>query len=383
MQNDLRYRVTSREIGDLLSGLKAGTLIVSPYFQRNLVWRDTHKREFIETILEGYPFPQIFLARGPIDLETMRAFTCVVDGQQRLNAIREFAAGNIEVGGRKFFQLTSEEKTEFVKYEVPVIDFDLDVGDPRLKDVFKRLNRTFYSLSAIERMATEFSASEYMLIARLLSDDIPVDDEADQEASAGIDEVDDAGGEPVEGVPVEIFENAFLRDPGISEEKWAWLVDRARGNFPVLLATADVFSPYEFQRKVPLMFVLNIMTTVLSGYYNRNVRVKSYLEDFSEEFDASDEVVDRLNAVASEVDALNLPAESIWWNKANFFTLIVEMFSFGGRELNVAATRAGLLAFEAALPADYAFAAREAVNNKTQRETRAGHVQGLLVYADA
>lgn len=379
MQNDLRYRVTSREIGDLLSGLKAGTLIISPYFQRNLVWRDTHKREFIETILEGYPFPQIFLARGPIDLETMRAFTCVVDGQQRLNAIREFAAGNIEVNGRKFSQLSSDEKTEFVKYEVPVIDFDLDVGDARLKDVFKRLNRTFYSLSAIERMATEFSSSEYMLIARLLSDDIPVDAEADQEASEGIDEADESA-DAVDGHAIEVFENAFLRDPGITEEKWQWLVERARGAFPVLLSNSNVFTPYEFQRKVPLMFVLNIMTTILSGYYNRNVRVKSYLEDFSDEFDASEEVVFGLNSVAEVILSIDLPAGSIWWNKANFFTMVVEIFSAVAQKLDVSKTREKLLDFEKSIPSDYALAAREAVNNKTQREIRARYVGELLTY---
>src|SRR3954469_16424817 len=141
MQNDLKYTVRSREIVDLVSAMRTSRLTLSPYFQRNLVWRDAHKRDFIDTILKGYPFPQIFLARGPINVETMEASQAVVDGQQRLNAIREFISGKLDVDGKAFKDLPIKDREEFLKYEVPVIDFDLNVGDPRLKEVFHRLNR--------------------------------------------------------------------------------------------------------------------------------------------------------------------------------------------------------------------------------------------------
>lgn len=169
MENQLRYQVRSREIIDLVSAMRTERLTLTAYFQRNLVWRETHKHDFIDPILHGYPFPQIFLARGPINIDTMQASTCVVDGQQRLNAIREFVSGKFSVNGCFFKDLPVKEKEDFFKYEVPIIDFDLDAGDPRLKEVFKRLNRTFYSLSTIERIATEFSASQFLLVARVLS----------------------------------------------------------------------------------------------------------------------------------------------------------------------------------------------------------------------
>ncbi len=50
MQNDLKYTVRSREIVDLVTAMRTSRLTLSPYFQRNLVWRDAHKRDFIETI---------------------------------------------------------------------------------------------------------------------------------------------------------------------------------------------------------------------------------------------------------------------------------------------------------------------------------------------
>ena len=53
MQNELRYNVRSREIVDLVAAMKNTALTLNPYFQRNLVWRDAHRRDFIDTILKG------------------------------------------------------------------------------------------------------------------------------------------------------------------------------------------------------------------------------------------------------------------------------------------------------------------------------------------
>jgi hypothetical protein len=365
--------------------LRSGRLILSPYFQRNLVWRDSHKHDFIQTILDGFPFPQIFLARGEINLQSMESFTCVVDGQQRLNAIREYVADDFPVNGKKFSQLDNDEKTAFIKYEVPVIDFDLDAGDPRLKEVFKRLNRTFYSLSAIERIATEYSASEFLLVARVLCGDIAADDEdaAEEELEVAVDLLGEQNPEQVDDDQVAVT-NEFLRDPGISAEKWDWMKERAGGAFARLLSDEEVFSPYEFQRKVPLMFVLNVMCTVLGGYYGRNSKVKDYLEDYNAAFPKAEEMIGLLNAVAEEIDILSLPDESIWWNKSNFFTMVCELANVRNRDgIDVEATAANLQAFELAPPREFQIAAREAVNNKPERTLRGEAFRGLLAFEPA
>ncbi|OAP47017.1 hypothetical protein ATB98_14125 [Sinorhizobium saheli] len=362
--------------------LRSGRLIISPYFQRNLVWREAHKHDFIDTILSGLPFPQIFLARGPIDVNTMTAYTCVVDGQQRLSAIREFAADAFPVNGRYFSQLENEEKTAFIKYEVPVIDFDLDAGDSRLKDVFKRLNRTFYSLSTIERIATEYSASEFLLLARVLCGDISSPETAQEEMQAALD-VFDANELP--DAKDDVDANSFLRDPGISEEKWDFLMTRVGGDFARVMAEHDVFSPYEYQRKVPLMFVLNVMATILGGYYGRNSKVKEFLETYSESFEEADEVLEKMNRVARIIEEFNLPQRSIWWNKANFFSMVCELAFLDNRlaNLDTADTREKLLAFEADPPREFQIAAREAVNNRPERVLRGDAFRDLLVFPTA
>ena len=359
MLNELRYRVGSREIIDLFSSMKSGRLILSPYFQRNLVWRDTHRREFIDTIIKGFPFPQIFLARGPINLETMQAYQCVVDGQQRLNAIRDFIEGKIDVGGKLFSDFSQKEKEEFLKYEVAVIDFDLDNDDDRLKDIFHRLNRTYYSLSAIERLASEYSASEFLLVARVLCGEI---------TNSFNDAYDEMFAESEE---LEKQENRFSRDPGVGDEMWQWLLDNADGKYSILIQDRKIFSPFEFDRKIPLMFTLNLMCTYLVGYYNRNDKVRRFLEDKNAEFSEKSNVIEALNNAASFVSDLGFDDGAIWWSKANFFTLVSEVArSDEIRSTGLDSVRERLRAFAANLPQEYALAAREGVGRKSQREFR-------------
>jgi hypothetical protein len=266
MENTLKYQVRSREIIDLVSAMRNGRLILSPYFQRNLVWRDTHKKDFIDTILQGFPFPQVFLARGPIDLESMAASTCVVDGQQRLTAIREYVAGDLEVNGQVFSELSIRDREEFLKYEVPVIDFDLDAADPRLKDIFRRLNRTFYALSTIEKIASEYSSSQFLLTARVLCGDF-----SNKGGETEIEFEEDLLPEVAAETEARHEQNAFLVDPGVEPETLEWLNLNSDGEFSSLISSEKIFSYYEAQRKVPLMFVLNVLATIIFGYYNRKL----------------------------------------------------------------------------------------------------------------
>jgi hypothetical protein len=371
MQNDLKYTVRSREIIDLVAAMRSSRLTLSPYFQRNLVWREAHKRDFIDTIMKGYPFPQIFLARGPIDLDTMEASQAVVDGQQRLNAIRDFVDGKLDFEGNLFKALTTKEREDFLKYEVAVIDFDLDAGDPRLKDIFYRLNRTYYSLSAIEKLASEYSASEFMLVARVLCGEIIVQPPDD-------DELGDVGSENdgEELIPA----NIFSRDPAVDKETWDWLLSQADGPFTDLMRSKQIFTSFEFDRKVPLMFTLNIMCTFMTGYFQRNNRVRKFLEERASSFPERDEVISAMNKAAAYINSMNLPDGSMWWNKANFFSLVSELSRLPETmKQSPQDAKQKLLSFADRVPSDYALAAREAVGQKAERELRGKAVRTLLL----
>ena len=299
----------------------------------------------------------------------MTASQAVVDGQQRLNAIRDFVDGKLDVGGRYFRDLDKQEKEDFLKYEVPVIDFDLDAGDDRLKDVFHRLNRTYYSLSAIEKIASEYSSSEFLLVARVLAGEIL------RAATIDMEELVEVGREDEQ--QEEIPTNIFSRDPGIEDAMWYWVIDRAEGPLATLIKSKSIFSSFEFDRKIPLMFTLNAMGTYLSGYYNRNDRVRKFLDDYAEGFEQKEDVLNVLNSTAEYISLMNLPNGSLWWNKANFFTLVVELARHPALLRQSAENAAAKLSdFEQNMTAEYGLAAREAVNGKAQRELRGAKLRG-------
>ena len=85
---------TSRKIGDLLTDMREKTLIPNPEFQRRLVWSNKHKNAFIKTVLGGYPFPEIYIAAGKVDLDTGKRTVMLVDGQQRLGTLRQYNEGS-------------------------------------------------------------------------------------------------------------------------------------------------------------------------------------------------------------------------------------------------------------------------------------------------
>lgn len=75
-------------------------------------------------------------------------------------------------------------------------------------------------------------------------------------------------------------DNAFLVGSAVDDATLRWLNKKADGEFCKLIGNGIVFSLYEVQRKLTLMFVLNVLTTLTVGYYNRNSAVKKTLEDF-------------------------------------------------------------------------------------------------------
>ena len=84
---------STKKISDLIGMIKRGELILQPSFQRKLVWNLKHKESFIDTILNGYPFPEIYIAQSGIDIQTFQAKQVVVDGQQRLSTILNYLEG--------------------------------------------------------------------------------------------------------------------------------------------------------------------------------------------------------------------------------------------------------------------------------------------------
>lgn len=350
----IEYRVRSVSLLNLVNDIRGGRLIPDAYFQRNLVWREAHKRDFIETILKGFPFPQIFISKGKVDVETMSTVSCIVDGQQRCNAIAGFIDGAFEANGFTYSTLSETQKSDFLKYEVAVIELELENDDPKVLEIFQRINRTSTSLTSIEKLASQYSTSEFMLVAKLLTDHISLERESDDD---------------------------FREDPNIPDEFYDWAKKRRVKNFQKLLNDKGIFNVHEIARKTNLMLTLNVMAAHLSGFSKRNEKATELLNDYAFTFPGRDEVTTRLDDAAEFILKLGYRGKSYWMNKANIFSLLVAIAGIKQDGLNIepARARVALDDFEANLPADYRQSAAEAVNGLKERQTRHNYLRELLV----
>ena len=81
----------------ILNQIRKGNINLTPDFQRREAWTNDKKSAFIESLFLGLPVPQIMLAEQPHE----RGSYIVLDGKQRLLAIRRFAASPNDPNGFK------------------------------------------------------------------------------------------------------------------------------------------------------------------------------------------------------------------------------------------------------------------------------------------
>lgn len=74
----------------ILSQLRRGNIQLNPRFQRRDAWNGTRKSRFIESLILGFPIPQLVLAES----RSRRGTFIVLDGKQRLLTLRQFAEGS-------------------------------------------------------------------------------------------------------------------------------------------------------------------------------------------------------------------------------------------------------------------------------------------------
>ena len=87
--------ISPQDVSWFLDLNEKGQLDLDPPYQRRSVWTPKDKRFFIDTILNNYPAPPIFLHKTLDD--NGRATYHVVDGKQRLNTIIDFANNKIRI----------------------------------------------------------------------------------------------------------------------------------------------------------------------------------------------------------------------------------------------------------------------------------------------
>ena len=160
---------TRPSVSNVVEQYRSKDMFVDNSFQRRLVWTERQKVRLIETILIGYPMPEVYLWQQPADADTGKQQTSIVDGQQRITAMSQFVSNEwkltrsyldfpeADYADRTWKELPTALKQAFWDYVVTVRTIPSTVSAEQIKDIFKRLNETDRSLNPQELRNAEFN----------------------------------------------------------------------------------------------------------------------------------------------------------------------------------------------------------------------------------
>lgn len=244
--------------------LTADELVLKPLFQRNPVWTAKQKSYLIDSILRGYPVPEIYLQTTEDENGNDRHI--VVDGQQRIRACLEFLAGNFALtepeadwDGAYFDDLTQDQKKALRQYRFAVRVLP-ELDETLIREIFGRLNRNNMALNKQElRNATYWG--EFIATMNRLA------------------------------------ENPFWIDSGI-------------------------FTVNDFRRMLDVEFISELAIAALYGQQNKKDNLDRLYSEFEDEFPARAETEAIFQAVCQALTAVvDWDSSTRWKRKSDFYTL--------------------------------------------------------------
>jgi hypothetical protein len=265
MPLQIKPSVTNPTIADVYHLIDEGKLILRPDFQRKFVWTHEHQEAFIDTILNGLPFPEIYVCEGEIDVQKLRTTRLVIDGQQRLTTIRNYIEGKHDhplVKVPSYQASTTEQKQSFLSYQIVMRDLG-KVDEATTREIFRRINLTKFKLEDVEIHNAVYDG-DFIQAAKF------------------------------------VLDNVSLEQYGVLRES-------------------------EFTRMADLHFILLVMATLENGgYFAQDREVEPKVAGFNDDYPNKDHMIASLIKTFATIHDLALPPDSMWFRKSNFFTLVVE-----------------------------------------------------------
>jgi hypothetical protein len=266
MALQIKPSVTNPTIADIYEKIDNSRLVLAPDFQRKFVWTHEHQEAFLDTILNGYPFPEIYVCRGETDTKKLRTTQKVIDGQQRLTTIRNYIENNFKKPLKivqSFDDLNEDDREEFLSYQIVVRDIG-KVEEDLVREIFRRINLTKFKLEDIE-IHNAIYDGKFIQIAKQLSEEIE------------------------------------LKDYGIFYES-------------------------ELTRMADVHFFLSIMATIeRGGYFPRDKEIEKCVAEFNDDFANAHKNKSLILKAMALIQSFDLELDSIWFRKSCFFTMVVEL----------------------------------------------------------
>lgn len=155
-----QFDARAYSVADFLEWNGSNLLDLSPKFQRRSVWTRAAKSFLVDTILRGKPMPKVLLTQ---ELAGQKNVRTVVDGQQRIRTILEFAAGSFTIlkahnetyYAKTFDELDDDARNAFLQYEIGVdLLYNISLSD--MLDIFARINTYSVTLNRQEKLNAKY-----------------------------------------------------------------------------------------------------------------------------------------------------------------------------------------------------------------------------------
>jgi len=158
------------EIRDMLARKE---LVVNETYQRGSgLWPSGARSYFIDTMLNGFPFPKIYFAES-LDRSNKKIVREIVDGQQRITSMMSFIEDKFRLtsvsnkyAGQRFSDLDEEQQNSFLGYSIPV-DVIRNAGASQILEMFRRMNAFTLPLNDAEKRHSSFTGPFKWFINRL------------------------------------------------------------------------------------------------------------------------------------------------------------------------------------------------------------------------
>lgn len=158
----MRVEEGKYSIAEIVDWYRSKVIVVNREYQRGgRLWPPHAKSYFIDTILNQFPFPKIYL-QETLDRVTKRPRREIVDGQQRISTIVEFIDGGFALGrnagerqGMRFEDLGEEAQHAFFSYVVSA-DVIRNAERAQILQMFRRMNAFTLPLNSAEKRHSEY-----------------------------------------------------------------------------------------------------------------------------------------------------------------------------------------------------------------------------------
>jgi len=162
-------KIESRDVKWLKDQSDLTLLEIDHSFQRQYIWTVKNQIRLIETILMGYPVPEIYLWEKETDSISGGTVHSIIDGQQRLGSIFDFVNNKFPLKknyvdfkeadyvDKTFENLTDEQRTKIWQYPLSVRFIKRVIGQDDIVNMFLRLNSTSTTLNPQELRNAEYN----------------------------------------------------------------------------------------------------------------------------------------------------------------------------------------------------------------------------------